>query len=260
MSAVPGILLARLTIRQQLRHWTVYAFLVVIVATLFGVRWDPEINMVQLFGITGGKVGELREYALQDAFIDLHLLVWILACFFYLPLKVLLPLAHSFDVSNRLWLRFSVFSERSHVVYRALITVFPALLFGLLGLVWALLFSAVHDVALPLLLTPLLTLFGYMLFVGAAVAAIRGRPVWNREMRLGVVIAALLLPIIFSVFQDSLSDLTGGLLPFAAPPLGELTGAARRGAYLLVAWAAVLFVLQYFLSKPASFTPLKQRT
>lgn len=207
------------------------------VVTVLGTSWDENYEMVRFLSIKVGNVGDTRVFALQDIFVQLFQLTWLIVLFFYNPMYVLIPISQSYTVSNTLWLRLSPVSHVCIEIMRSLIIFGIALFFYFAGIIWAMSFSIFHGVGIRLLIQPATSLLGFMFMTGGLMMWVSPGIRANTEIRYAVSIIVSAIPLILFIFRHSLSNILGLLLPYAYP----YSSANLSSATLKASISAALF-------------------
>lgn len=181
------------------------------------VSWDPSAGMVKFLNFHVGLHNEPKEYALQFAFFDYFLILWIIFPLLLNMKFVLIPINMSYTVSNSLWLRTTLIQPATLILAKIIHITFYFLLVFSLCFLWELVFSAYHKISIEMLYEAGLALSSYTFFSGSLILLFKGKPTDSLEKRQLYILLAATIPLVMYALAKAVSDNFFGLVPFAFP-------------------------------------------
>lgn len=212
--------LARLDIKRIVQSrvslWFFYLpFGITTIADL-GLGWNGRSTV--LFTIPLESCCDSRDKAILGILHEHFSWVWIFIAFTHLLPQLLFRLQDSFLVSQSLWLRFTPCLPYEVAISRALQVIFYGIWIGILGIIWALINSLIHQVSFTSLLLDVLGVVSYVILSGGIVSILDFGLALGYSERRVIPIVALFVPILFLIVYPLIKDSPyERFFPYASP-------------------------------------------
>lgn len=181
-----------------------------------GLGWNGRSAV--LFTIPLELCCDSREKAILGILHEHFSWVWIAVIAMHLLPQLLSRLQDSFLVSQSLWLRFTPCLPSEVAISRVLQVIFYGIWIGILGTIWALANSLIHQVSFASLLLDVLGIVSYVILSGGIVSILDfGLALGYSERRI-IAPVALLIPILLTIVYLLLKDSPyAEFFPYSSP-------------------------------------------
>lgn len=242
---------AFITIRHQLMallksQW-IWGIFIITITPGFFAHWDYHTKTLHLFWVNleGYAPGQSRSDTLRLFYYEMSSWAWACIMLIILTKKVFHPLAHSFSISQTLWLRLLPTNASVLAWGRFLFVLLTALGLGALTLLWACSYAYWHKLAVGDLLLPALGLTGYVLFSGSLILHLSANHRAHPAQRMAILFFCFFAPIIIFGASRGLAGLLQGYCPYSLPFIAEQMGNRAWRPFLTTATLGAALLVLY---------------
>lgn len=206
------------------KHWTVVVSILLMLLFTFFTSLEADKSIIYFFSLPILDTMADRNFAFQVVFFDFFTVIWTIICLGFVPVKILAPVVQSYTVSNLLWLKLGPTNRYDLTLYRVMLVIIPACVFGIVSVLWALLFSTVHQIPFSEIIYPVYSLLAFILFTGSISLCMSGKPTTLIEVRYAYIFVILVIPVLLFLLKSKIIYKLNGRYPFVFPYRADKLG------------------------------------